>query len=408
MTEKNLLSKKLGKETPIRVLQVITRLIPGGATDITLNLCRGLKERGFQVELAAAPDPKMTETVHKTGVPFHPIPEFRREISPVYDFLALLKLYKLIRKGGYQIVHTRTSKAGILGRLAARLAHAPVILHEPQGSIFHPTFFSPPAQWFFALVERLAATWADKIIVLCQSEVNDYLNHRIAPKEKYIVIRAVFDMDRFRQVWVNVAEKKQELGLPKDSFVIGIIARLSPEKGHFDALEAFQKVHKEIPDAFLLIVGEGELKKAIRQRVTRMGIEDRVVMAGYRGDIPEITRILDISLNPSLWDCSPRSILEAVVCGVPVVATTVGGIPEMVSNEESGLLVPTGDTEAMAHCILRLRRDEELRKRLTIKAAERIQELFDPVQTIERTVQLYLELLTEKGFLGETQRIHAG
>lgn len=394
-------SKKSDRKTPARVLHVITRLTPGGAVEVALNLCSGLKERGFQVELAGAPDPRTAETVRKMGIPFHPIPEFRREASPLYDLWAFLRLFRLIKDGSYQIVHTHTSKAGILGRLAARLAHVPVIVYTPHGSIFRPTFFGLPKRWFFALIERLAARWADKIIVLCQSEVRDYLSHGIAPREKYVVIHIGINPDRFRQVQVNVARKKQELGLPEDSFVIGIIARLSPQKGHFGALEAFQKVHKEIPDAFLLIVGEGELEEAIRQRVTSMGIEDRVVMTGYRKDIPEITRILDISFNPSLWDSSPRSILEAVVCGVPVVATAVDGIPEMVSDGETGLLAPVGDTEAMAHCILRLKRDEKLRKRLTVMAGKRVQELFaPPSQTVEQMVQLYLKLLTEKGFLG--------
>ncbi|HHT9155678.1 MAG TPA: glycosyltransferase family 4 protein [Candidatus Tripitaka sp. YC43] len=387
---------------PIKVLHVITRLLPGGAADGTLNLCQGLKERGFQVELAAAPDPKMAETVQRMGIPFHPIPEFRRDINPFYDTWAFFKLYKLIRSGGYQVVHTHTSKAGLLGRLAARLAHTPVIVHAPRGSIFHPTFFSPLVQWFFTLIERLAAPWADKIIAMCQSEARDYLGRRIAPKEKYTVIDSGIDLNRFRHAQVDVAEKKQGLGLPRDSFVIGIIARLSPEKGHFTALEAFQKVYKEVPDAFLLIVGEGELKEAIRQRITRMGIGDRVVMTGYRTDIPEITRTLDVSFNPSLWDCSPRSVLEAMVCGIPVIATKVGGIPEMVSDGETGLLVPAGDAEAMAHCILRLRRDAGLGKKLTGQAAKRGQELFDLPRTVEMVMQLYLELLTEKGFLGKT------
>lgn len=403
MAEESPHSKKSGGKTPIRVLQVITRLIPGGAVEVVLNLCSGLKERGFEVELAGAPDPRTAETVRKVGIPFHPIPEFRREVSPLYDLWALLKLYELIKKGGYQIVHTHTSKAGILGRLAARLAHVPVIVHTPHGSIFRPTFFGLPKRWFFALTERLAARWADKIITLCQSEVRDYLSHGIAPREKYVVIPNGIDLGRFRQSRrVNIAEEKQGLGLPKDSFVIGMIARLDPEKGHFEALEAFQKVHKEIPDAFLLIVGEGELKEAIQQKIASMGIGDRVVMTGYRADIPEITHILDVSLTPSLWDCSPRSVLEAMVCGIPVIATNVGGIPEMVSDGETGLLVPVGDAEAMARCILRLRKDVGLGKKLTSQASRRGQKLFDLPRTIERIVQLYLRLLTEKGFLGKT------
>jgi glycosyltransferase involved in cell wall biosynthesis len=186
-----------------------------------------------------------------------------------------------------------------------------------------------------------------------------------------------------------------------------MIARLSPEKGHYSALEAFQKVHKEIPNAFLLIVGEGEMKEAVRQRATKMGLEDRVIMTGYRRDIPEITCILDVSLNPSLWDCSPRSILEAMACRVPVIATSVGGIPETVTHGETGLLVPPGDAEAIAHCILRMRKDEELVKRITTSAAEKVLELYNPSQTIEKTIQLYLGLLAKKGFTVETGQTNA-
>ena len=368
--------------------------------EVILNLCSGLKERGFQVELAGAPDPRTAEMVRKRGIPFHPIPEFKREVSPLYDLWALLRLYELIKKGGYQIVHTHTSKAGVLGRLAAWLAQTPVIVYAPHGSIFHPTFFSLPMRWFFALIERLAAPWSDKIVTMSQSEVRDFLDYRIAPEEKFLVIPCGIDLVKFGQTKGNVAEKRQELGLPRDSFVIGIIARLSPEKGHSTALEAFQKVYSELPNAFLLIVGEGELKEAIQQKIASMGIGDRVVMTGYRGDIPEITRILDISLNPSFWDCSPRSILEAMVCGVPVIATTVGGVPEMITHLETGLLVPAGDAGAIANCILRLKKDEGLKEMMTTTAARMAREKFDPALTAERTSQLYLELLAKKGLKG--------
>ncbi|MDI6761041.1 MAG: glycosyltransferase family 4 protein [Candidatus Brocadiaceae bacterium] len=385
---------------PIKVLHVITRLLPGGAADTVLSLCHWQKVHGFQVELAAAPDPKMAETVQKMGIPFHPIPEFRRDINPFCDTWASFKLYKLIRSGGYQVVHTHTSKAGVLGRLAARFAQTPVIVYAPRGSIFHPTFFSLPMRWFFALIERLAAPWADKIITMSQSEVRDFLDYKIAPEEKFLVIPSGIDLVRFGRTKVNVAEKRQELGLPRDAFVIGIIARLSPEKGHSTALGAFQKVYSELPNAFLLIVGEGELKETIQQKIASMGIGDRVVMTGYRGDIPEITRILDISLNPSFWDCSPRSILEAMVCGVPVIATAVGGIPEMITNLETGLLVQAGDAEAIANCILRLKKDEGLKERMTTTAAKMAREKFDPSLTAKRTSQLYLELLAKKGLKG--------
>jgi glycosyltransferase involved in cell wall biosynthesis len=400
-------TKELSAQTDIKILHVITRLIPGGAADIALTLCRGLKERGFQVSLAGDLEEKLSEEVYKTGVPFYPIPEFKREISPLNDLKALIKLYRLISKGQYQVVHTHTSKAGILGRLAARLACVPAIVHTPHGSIFHPTFFSPPAQWVFTVVEKMAAQWADKIIAICQSEIEDFLNRRIAPGEKYTIIRGAIDPDKFKRTKIDVAKKKRELGLPEDSFTIGMIARLDYEKGHLTALEAFQKVQKEIPKALLLIVGKGGLEGTIREKINHMGLEASVIMTGYRSDIPEITRLLDVSLHPSLWDCSPRAILEAMLCGVPVIATAVGGIPEIVKDGETGLLVPPGDAEALAHSILRLRREEGLRERLTHGVVERVQEFFDTTQIIDKTINLYLGLLTQKGFLRETQHVYA-
>lgn len=398
MKEKGYRSKERGAKKPIKVLQVINTLMPGGAAYVAINLSHRLGDKGFHVDLAGAPHPEMSKEIHKSCEYFYPIPELRREINPIYDLKAFIKLYNIISKGGYQVVHTHTSKAGILGRAAARLAGTPVIVHTPHGSIFHPIFFGPTARWFFALIENIAAHWADKIIIDCQSQLDDYQEYRIAPKDKYIVTEGFFDPDIYMHVQVDTKEQKQILGLPEDSFIIGIVGRLRPNKGHYTALKAFQKLQKKIPNAFLLFVGDGELRKDISDNIVQMGLRDRVIMTGYRKDVPEIISILDVSLVPPLWDCCPRSVLEAMSCRVPVIGTSVGGIPEMITHEETGLIIPPGDAEALAHCILRLRNDTEFVKKIKAKATEEVQERFNPSKIVETMIQTYLSLLAGKGF----------
>ena len=380
----------------IKVLHVITRFIAGGAQDVTLIMVERLVQRGFDVVLACAPEKKRVEEARKRGVKIALIPEFRREISPLNDLKAFFRLYCLIRKSKFHIVHTHTSKAGILGRLAARLARTPIVIHSPHGSIFHRTYYNKFVLFLIALIEKFAALFADKIVPLSEGGRRDYLRYRIAEPEKYVTIYSAIELDCFSRVRVDITGKKEELGIPPGAPVVGLIARLSPEKGHGLCLEAFSRVLSVIPEAILLIVGEGSLEKDIRMKVNQLGIEKNVIVCGYRSDIPEIVQILDVSVHPSLWDGIPRSMVEAMVSGKPVVATAVGGIPEVVIPGKTGLLVPARDREALAEGMVRLLKDRELAERLADAGLKRVRRMFDSETMVEKLVKLYCELIEDK------------
>lgn len=378
------------------VLHVITRLIPGGAQDNTILTVERSRRYGFDAVLACAPEPRRVEDVRSKGIEVILIPEFRREISPFNDVIALIRLYRIIRRRRFHIVHTHTSKAGVLGRIAAKLAGTPVIVHTSHGSIFHPIYFRPSVLWFFSLVERFAAGLTDKIITISEDETDDYLQRRIAGNEKFIVIPSGVDTQSFPGRLIDKDKKRGDLGLPGDVPIVGMIARLAPEKGHDVCLQAFQQVVRAFPKACLLIVGEGELREDIRERISRLGLEKSVVMLGYRKDIPEITQILDVSVHPSFMEGGvSRSVVESMLCKVPVVAAAVGGIPEVVMHEKNGLLVPPGDATALAQAIIRLLNDGNLRSKLADAAYGPIQKTHSLETMTDKIFRLYGELLVK-------------
>lgn len=376
----------------LKVLHVITRLIPGGAQDSTILTIEHSGRHGYDAALACAPEPGRVEEVRGKGTEVILIPEFRREISPINDVIALVKLYCIIKRGRFHIVHTHTSKAGVLGRIAARMAGTPIIIHTPHGSFFHPVFFNPYKLWFFGLIERFTAMFTDRIITLCRSETRDYLERRIAGNEKFTVIPSGVDTEKFPGNRIDRDKKKGELGLPKDVPIVGIIARLAPEKGHDLCLDAFLQVIEAFPGAHLVIAGKGALENDIRKKISQLGLDASVVMLGHRTDIPEIIQILDVAVQPSFMDANTRTVVEAMLCGVPVVATEAGGIPEIVKHEENGLLAPSGDATALAQAINRLLGDQGLRRKLADAAYGPISKTHSLKTMIDNIFNLYDEL----------------
>ncbi len=381
----------------LKILHVITRLIPGGAQDNTILTAEHSKRHGYDATLACAPEPGRVEDVRRKGIQVITIPEFRREISPINDVIALVKLYRLIKRDEFHIVHTHTSKAGILGRLAAKMAGTPIIIHTPHGTFYHPIFFGPYALWCFGHLDRFASRFTDRIITLYQDEAGSYLERGIAGNEKFTVIPSGVDTEEFPGHRIDKDKKKEELGLPKDVPIVGMAARLSPEKGHGVCLHAFLQVIETFPGALLLVVGQGALEDDIRKKISQLGLDASVVMLGLRTDISEIIQVLDVAVHPSIMDALPRSVVEDMFCRIPVVASAVGGIPEIVKHEESGLLVPPGDAAALAQAITRLLKDEGLRVRLADEAYRRIRQTHSLHAMIEKIFLLYDELLLEAG-----------
>ncbi|MCL6499853.1 MAG: glycosyltransferase [Firmicutes bacterium] len=339
--------------SPPRVLHVITRLVVGGAQENTLLTAQGLRARGYEVELAAGPEtgPEGVLPV-PDGIVFYAVPTLVREVRPLADLRALWDLYRLMRRG-YDVVHTHTSKAGVLGRIAARLAGVPVVVHTPHGHVYHG-YGGRVRSRLFVWVERLLARWTDVLVALTESERREHLAEKVGRAEQWCVIPSGVEIERYRK---PTPLRRSDLGLPEASFVVGCVARLVPVKGIEDAVTATAQLVDLTPPVHLVLVGDGPQRGALQKLAGQLGVRERVHFLGLRRDVPDLLPVFDILVLPSRNEGMGRVLVEAQAAGVPVVATRVGGVPDLVSEGQTGRLVPPGDPAALAAAIRSLAED---------------------------------------------------
>jgi glycosyltransferase involved in cell wall biosynthesis len=349
-----------------RVLHVITRLVVGGAQENTLLTVRGLQSLGYEVELAVGPEtgPEGSLAVPE-GTVVHWIPSLVREIRPLADARALWALYRIMRRG-YDVVHTHTSKAGVLGRIAARWASVPLVVHTPHGHVYHG-YGGRLRSRLFVWVERLLAGWTDALVALTESERQDHLREGVGRPERWHVIPSGVEIERYQR---PSPLRRRDVGLPEDAFVVGCVARLVPVKGIEDAIEATARLTDLSPPVHLVLVGDGPQRPALERRVEERGLGGRVHFLGLRRDVPDLLPLFDLVVLPSRNEGMGRAIVEAQAAGVPVVATRVGGIPDLVAHGETGVLVPPADPAALATAIRSLAEDGGTWARM--KAAARV------------------------------------
>lgn len=389
----------------VKVLHVHTLPVISGSGINTFLTMKGLDKNRYEVELACAPGGALIDEVMKEKMEFQPIKHFRQPINPLHDLLALWELYHLIRRERYDIVHTHNSKAGFIGRLAAKMARVPIIIHTIHGFAFHE-YEKPPRRILFILLERFAVRFCNKLITISQPLKEWGLRLRIGRPEKYVTIYSGIEVEKFR-IDIDINKKKKGFGIKPDEKVVGVVAKLWEGKGHETILEAAPQIIKEIPDAKFLFVGEGYLRERLEARVREMGLSDQVIFTGFRTDIPEVTAIFDVAVLASFFEGMGRVLLEAMVLGKPVVATKVGGIVDVVKEGETGILVPPRDPIALAKAVITLLKDEELTRKMGKAGKERIDERFTAKRMVEKIGQVYDELIEKKltNWEGETKNV---
>lgn len=381
----------------VRVLHVITRLVVGGAQENTLLAVRHLDRARYEVTLASGPTfgPEGSlEPEVPPDVPFVRVPELVRLPHPTKDPVALGKLYRLMRQGRFHIVHTHTTKAGILGRIAARLARVPVVVHTPHGHAFHG-YLSPAGSAALRRVEAALARWTDAIVCLTEAERDDHLRGRVGRLEQFQVIHSGVDLRRFRDPRVDPEAKRQDLGLPAGVRVIGCVARLVPVKGVQVLLEAVPQIRQHVPDAVVVLVGDGELRPPLERRARELGVDGAVRFLGLRRDIHEIVPLFEVAVQPSLNEGMGKAAVEALAAGKPVVASAVSGLREVVRDGRNGLLVPPGDPRALAEAVVALLRRPDWARRLG-EAARQDAEVYGVEAMVARLEALYDRLLRAK------------
>jgi len=334
-------------------------------------------------------DADLQEAVNN-GVLIIPIPSLVRRINPVKDFQAFYKILRLIQKEKPDIVHTHTSKAGILGRMAAKIARVPLIIHTPHGHVFFG-HFGPVLSKIFLWAERLFAPFTDRVVALTAGESRDYTDLNVYPREKLVKIHSGVDVEKFKLVSVGAVEKKRSLGLEQKGLVVGFIGWLLPIKGPMHLLKAMEAVWRDHPDTALVFIGKGDLDLDLRAEALKTSTNGRVNFLGWRNDIDEIMPIFDIFVLPSLNEGMGRVLVEAMAAGKPIVASNVGGIPDLVEHNYNGLLVPPGDEKALAAAIEQLINDPAKAKMMGQRGKERCHQ-FSIEAMIEKIDALYMEL----------------
>jgi len=379
------------------VLHVITRLIVGGAQENTMLTAALLDPDHYAVDVISGPqtgsEGSLIENVRERDIPLTIEPSLVRQINPLKDLLSLIRLTRFIKRGRYTIVHTHSSKAGILGRWAAWLAGAPVILHTVHGWAHHERQH-PLVRRFYILLEQITAPITHKLIVVSPLNTQKGLAARIAAPEKYITIRSGIEMDRFRQPTRPRETVRAELDIPQNAPVVGTVTRLSPQKAPLDFVASAVQVLERCPDVHFVIVGDGPLRAGVETEIAAHNLAERIHLTGLRRDVPDLLHSFDIFALTSLWEGLPRVLPQAMAAGLPIVATAVDGNAEAVTDGVNGLLTPPGDPQAMAAALLRLLDDQALTKRMGEAGRARADE-FGAHKMVSDIAALYEELLAE-------------
>lgn len=378
----------------INLLFVITKLELGGAQKQLLSLISGLDQDKFKPFLFTAQDGLLIpEASAINGLTLKKSRCLERAINPLKDLLALIELYWFIKRNNIEIVHTHSSKAGILGRWAAKLAKVKVTLHTVHGWSFN-AYQPMPVQLFFIWLERLAARFCDKIIVVSDYDKREGLSKRIGGGNKYALIRYGLDYGEFNNAEQNIRE---ELKIDTDDLLVGMIACLKPQKSPQDFIKLASLVHKISPDVKFLLVGDGALRRRLQKLIHKFNLQKQVVLTGWRRDIPQILSAIDVFVLTSLWEGLPISVLEAMASSKPVISTHTGGVQEVVAEGKAGFLVAPHDMNKMSERLLIVLKNKNLRIQMGQNARAGLNSNFTLSNMIKESCNLYEDLIKRKG-----------
>jgi glycosyltransferase involved in cell wall biosynthesis len=381
---------------PIPVLHPITRLIVGGAQENTLLTASLLDRQRYQVEVVSGPqtgsEGSLVDELRQTGIPLIIEPHLLRQLSPLHDLRALSSLVGLMRRKRYSIVHTHSSKAGILGRLAARLAGVPVIVHTVHGWSFHD-YMPALTRWIYIFLERWTARFSDALIVVAEGDIEKGLQAGIGRPEQYRLIRSAIPLDEFDPRRYDRAAVRAELGLPAEALVVGNVGRFSAQKNPLDWVRAAQGIAAACPQAWFLLVGDGPLRPEVTAALQQAGLEQRAVLTGLRRDPARMLAAMDIFMLSSLWEGLPRVIPQAMAMGLPVVANRADGSAEAIQDGITGYLCSPGDTGQMASRAVELAQNPLHRDEMGRQGQLRAAQEFDLRQMIAQIEALYMRLM---------------
>lgn len=343
---------------PIRIMYIIARLNIGGPAVHVVLLTERLGPPAFESILVCGrvgpQEGDMAYLAAQHGIEPLYIAELGRELSPLRDIVTLVKLWRLMRRTRPDIVHTHTAKAGFVGRWAAWLARVPVRVHTFHGHVFHG-YFGPAKTRLFLWLERLTARLTTRLITISPGLRDELANtYYIAPAHKIEVVPLGLDLQAFADTPRHAGIFRRQFDIPPEAPLVGIVGRLAPIKNHELFLQMAARIvqNPALCAARFAIVGDGECRAGIEARVSELGLDKHVLFTGWQTDLRYAYSDMDALVITSHNEGTPDSLIEALAAGAPVVATAVGGVPDLLRNGEYGRLVPPGDPDRLAEAVI--------------------------------------------------------
>jgi glycosyltransferase involved in cell wall biosynthesis len=384
----------------VKVLRVIARLNVGGPALHVAYLTAGLADRGYDTTLVAGTvargEESMAFVAQQRGVRIETLDELHRDVAPLRDARAILRLARLIRRERPTILHTHTAKAGAVGRIAALLAggaRPPVIVHTFHGHVLRG-YFGAALSLGFRTLERWLAKVTTALVAVSPEVRDDLVRLGVAPASKFRVVRLGIAVDE--RVAADGAARddiRKLLGLSQEAFVVGWVGRMTAVKRTGDVLQAMRRLLDNQVDAYLLLVGDGPERRQLENRAHELGIARRCLFLGYQNDVADFYGAIDVLLLPSANEGTPVSVIEALAAGRPAVATRVGGVPDVIRDGVDGFLVGLGDTDSLGDRLAELARDPALRARMGTQGRARVLDRYSVARLVDDVDRLYKSLL---------------
>ena len=385
--------------TPLRIMHVSTRLILGGSQENTVLSCEGQADRGHAVSLVYGPiygpEGSLLERARSHGgIETIQTPRLVRPVNPVKDLRCYRDLRRLIADWKPDVVHTHSSKAGVLGRFAAWTQDVPCVVHTIHGLPFHP-YQSRVKNLLYVAAERAAARRCHRIVVVAEAMREQALAEHIGTAGQYVTVLSGMDTATFLESGQHRDAVRAELGFGPDDFVLGTIARLAELKGHDDLLDALGPVMRTRENLKLLWIGDGWWRTRLLRRVAQMHLADRVVHTGLvePARIPGLLAACDALAHPSYREGLPRAVPQALLSGVPVVVYDIDGANEACSQGRTGRLVEPGDLAGLRDAVQWMMDNPRERAAMGERGREACRERFDASTMVEKLEKVYASVL---------------
>ncbi len=376
----------------VRVLHVITRLIRGGADENTVYTVEMMDPERYETDLLAGYGSEVSGFSDVVRNRTTIMRDLVRAPHAIRDFVALYKMIRLMRNGRYDIVHTHTAKAGFLGRIAARLAGVPHVVHTLHGVTFHD-HIHPVVRRLYVWLEKIAAPFCDVMISVGEDVKRKYIAEAIGRRDQYVTIPSGMNTQPFREARENPDvsrdPRRREHGFSDDDLVVGMVSRLESRKGYRYLFEAIERLAPQHPNLKVLVVGEGNQRAELEAMAVSKGLAGRIVFAGYRADVAETIAVFDVAVLTSLWEGLPRVLVQYSLLEKPIVTFEVEGSREIVEDGANGFVVGLKDVDALVDRLDRVLSDPVMREEFGRISRRRVEGRWDVELMVDRITHVY-------------------